>query len=162
VLALSVSTTGLYSILAFMVRTRWREIGMRMALGAHREDVLRLIVAQGMWVAAGGVGVGLIAALITTRLEATLLYWVRATDPGTLAGVAGLLTLVALLACWIPAGAPPPSIPPRRCAQNSRSAKVAAPWASQPAHAQTSLTSSPPSQFLRRTSWNPTEFRARA
>lgn len=74
-----------------------------MALGARREDVQKLVVAQGMRVAAAGVGAGLVAALLSTRLEASLLYGVRAADPGILAAAAVLLALVAFLASWIPA-----------------------------------------------------------
>lgn len=119
VLALCMSSIGLYSILTFIVRTRSLEIGVRMALGARREDVQRLVVAQGMKVAGAGLGAGLVAAVFSTRLEASLFYGVRAADPVTLAGAAVLLTLVALLASWIRPDVQRRSIPLRRCGLNS-------------------------------------------
>lgn len=103
VLAVGLSAMGLYSILAFAVRTRSRELGIRMALGACREDVLRLVVGQGTKLALLGVGTGMIAAVISTRWLASLLFGVKTTDPVTYAGVTVLLTLVALGACYLPA-----------------------------------------------------------
>jgi macrolide transport system ATP-binding/permease protein len=102
-LALCLSSIGLYSILAFAVRTRTREIGVRMALGARRGDVLRLIVAQGTRLALTGVVFGVAAAFILTRLEASLLFGVDPRDPFTFCGVAVLLFLVTLAACYLPA-----------------------------------------------------------
>jgi putative ABC transport system permease protein len=94
---------GLYSILAFAVRIRTREIGIRMALGAGREDVLRLVVKQGAKLVLIGVGTGSVAALIATRLLASLLFGVETTDPATYISVTVLLFLVALAACYFPA-----------------------------------------------------------
>jgi predicted permease len=102
-LAFFLSMLGLYGVLAFAVGERRREIGIRMALGAERGDVLRLVIAQGLRLALVGVGIGLLAAYAATRLVKSLLYGVSATDPLTFAGIAALLLGVALLACWIPA-----------------------------------------------------------
>ena len=102
-LGLFLSMLGLYGVLAFAVGERTREIGIRMALGAERRDVLRLVVAQGLRLTLAGVGIGLLASLAATPLIKSLLYGVSATDPLTFAVIAGLLILVALLACWIPA-----------------------------------------------------------
>ena len=102
-LALCLSAIGLYSILAFAVRARTREIGIRMALGARREDVLRLVVGQGTKLALIGVATGSIAALISTRLLASLLFGVNRADPVTYVCVSVLVLLVAPLACYLPA-----------------------------------------------------------
>ncbi|HTG18011.1 MAG TPA: ABC transporter permease [Blastocatellia bacterium] len=101
--ALFLSMLGLYGVLAFAVSQRTREIGIRMALGAERLDVLRLVVTQGLRLAFAGVGIGLLASYAATRLVKSLLYGVSATDPMTFLLIAGLLSLVALLACWLPA-----------------------------------------------------------
>jgi ABC-type antimicrobial peptide transport system permease subunit len=89
--------------MAYSVTQRTREIGIRVALGAQGADVLRLVVRQGLRLVTLGVALGLMAALALTRLMKKLLFEVSATDPVTFAGVAALLALVALLACWIPA-----------------------------------------------------------
>jgi predicted permease len=102
-LAFFLSMLGLYGVLAFAVGARTREIGIRMALGAERSDVLRLVIAQGLRLALAGVGIGLLAAYAATRLMSSLLYGVSATDPLTFAAIASSLMVVALLACWIPA-----------------------------------------------------------
>jgi predicted permease len=102
-LALCLSAMGLYSILAFAVRTRTREIGIRMALGARRQDVLRLVVGQGTKLALIGVATGTIAALLSMRLLASLLFGVKTTDPATYVCVTVLLFLVACAACYFPA-----------------------------------------------------------
>jgi predicted permease len=102
-LALFLSMLGLYGVLAFAVAERTREIGIRMALGAERRDVLRLVIAQGLRLAFTGVAIGLPAAYGATRLVKSLLYGVSATDAPTFIVIALSLMLVALMACWIPA-----------------------------------------------------------
>ena len=103
VLALCLSAMGLYSIVAFAVRTRTREFGIRMALGARRKDVLRLVVTQGTKLALVGVAIGAIAALLSTRLLASLLFGVRTTDPVTYFCATILLFIAGLTACYLPA-----------------------------------------------------------
>ena len=94
---------GIYGVMAYFVSQRVREIGVRMALGAQRGDVLKLIVRQGMSLALIGVGLGVVAALAMTRLISGLLFDVSASDPLTLAALTALMALVALLANYIPA-----------------------------------------------------------
>ncbi|HKQ77449.1 MAG TPA: ABC transporter permease [Blastocatellia bacterium] len=101
--ALLMAAIGLYGVTAYSVTQRAKEIGVRVALGARRADVLRLVVAQGLRLVALGVALGLMSALALTRLMKKLLFEVSATDPVTFAGIALLLALVALLACWLPA-----------------------------------------------------------
>jgi putative ABC transport system permease protein len=102
-LALVMSQMGIYGVMSYAVSARTHEIGIRMALGGERRAVLRLIIGQGMKLAAAGLAIGLIAAVAATRLIKTLLFGVDTNDPMTLCGVALLLATVALLACWIPA-----------------------------------------------------------
>jgi predicted permease len=102
-LALVMSQMGIYGVMSYAVSARTHEIGIRMALGAERRAVLRLIIGQGMKLAAAGMAIGLIAAVAVTRLIKTLLFGVDANDPMTLCSVTLLLAIVALLACWIPA-----------------------------------------------------------
>jgi predicted permease len=102
-LALLLSAVGIFGVISYVTGQRTQEIGIRVAMGAQRSDVLRLVLGHGMRVALLGVAIGLAAALGLTRLIANELYGVSASDPLTFAGVAALLTLVALAACYIPA-----------------------------------------------------------
>jgi putative ABC transport system permease protein len=102
-LALLLAAVGIYGVMAFAVSTRTHEIGIRMALGADPQGVMRLVLRQGARLALIGVGIGIAAALALTRVMAGLLFEVRATDPVTYAGVAILLAVVALAACYLPA-----------------------------------------------------------
>jgi predicted permease len=102
-LALLLATGGIYSVTTYAVAGRTREIGVRMALGAQPRDVLRLILRQEMLAAAIGIAIGIAGALLATRLLSSLLYQVRATDPGTYCAVCLVLASAAFLACYIPA-----------------------------------------------------------
>jgi predicted permease len=101
--ALVLAVSGLFGVIAYSVSQRTREVGIRMALGAQRGDVLRLVLHQGMRLAGIGVAVGFIGALASTQLLRSLLFGVSATDPMTFATVPVLLLGVAWLACWLPA-----------------------------------------------------------
>ncbi len=102
-LALLLSSIGIYGVISYVVGQRTHEIGIRMALGAQRVDVLRLMLGEGMRMALIGVAIGVAVALGLTHLMATMLFGVSATDPVTFAGVAIVLIAVALAACYIPA-----------------------------------------------------------
>jgi ABC-type antimicrobial peptide transport system permease subunit len=102
-LALVLSSIGIYGVLSYLVGQRTHEIGIRIALGAQRKNVLMLVLGEGTKTALIGVGIGLGAALVLTRLMSSVLYGISATDPITFAGVAVILTAVALAACYIPA-----------------------------------------------------------
>jgi putative ABC transport system permease protein len=103
VLAMLLAGVGIYGVMAYSVSQRTREIGIRLALGASRGAILRWVFRQGMWLTLVGVAVGLLGALAATRLLRSLLFGVAPTDLLTYAGLIGLLALVALLACYIPA-----------------------------------------------------------
>jgi predicted permease len=102
-LALIMSCVGIYGVIAYLAGQRTHEIGIRLALGAERWNVLRMVLGEGAKLALVGVAIGVVAALGLTRLMANLLFGVSPHDPLTLAGVAVLLVLVALAACYIPA-----------------------------------------------------------
>ena len=103
VMALLLAAIGIYGVLSYNVSQRHREIGVRMALGAAGRDILSLVLGQGLTLAVVGVAIGVAGAFATTRFLRTLLFGITVTDPVTYAGIAVLLTGVALLACWIPA-----------------------------------------------------------
>jgi predicted permease len=102
-LALVLAGGGIYGVLSYQVARRTHEIGIRMALGANPRDVFRLVLNEGLRVVLVGVAIGTAAALLLTRLMASLLFGVKPTDPLTFAAVAALLVCVALAACYIPA-----------------------------------------------------------
>jgi predicted permease len=102
-IALLLATVGIYGVISYSVTRRTGEIGLRMALGARRADVLKLVLGHSLLLTAAGVAAGVSVALGLTKLLSTMLYGVRATDPITLAGVALVLTIAAALASYVPA-----------------------------------------------------------
>ena len=102
-LALALTVIGLYGVISYLVNQRTQEIGIRMALGAQVHHIMQLILKHGVVLVSLGVVIGLIAAVLLTRLMAHMLYGVTATDPLTFSAIALLLTFVALVACYLPA-----------------------------------------------------------
>jgi putative ABC transport system permease protein len=102
-IALILAVIGVYGVLSYSVNQQTREIGIRMAMGAQTSGVLRLIVGQGMRLAAAGLGLGLLVAFAAMRLLGSLLFGVSAHDPLTFAAVSTVLAVAAVLACYIPA-----------------------------------------------------------
>jgi putative ABC transport system permease protein len=103
VVALALAAVGIYGTMAYTVARRTREVGVRVALGAQRTDVLRLIVGQGMRVTALGMGIGIAGALALSRFIDSFVFGVEPTDPVTFSVVALLLATIAFLACYLPA-----------------------------------------------------------
>jgi len=102
-ISLLLAVMGIYAALSYVVSQQTREFGIRMALGAERQDVLKLVVRQGMTLATVGVVIGVIASIALTGLMSSLLFGISATDPLTFAGVALILGCVSLIACYVPA-----------------------------------------------------------
>jgi putative ABC transport system permease protein len=102
-IALALASVGVYALLAYAVSERLHEIGVRMALGAVRGDVVALVVGRGMALSATGLLAGLVGAVFLARLLSGLLFGVSAGDLTIFGGVSAVLLLVAFLACWIPA-----------------------------------------------------------
>jgi len=102
-IGLVLAVTGIYGVVAYRTQMRTHEIGIRMALGASRVDVLRLVLLQGMWLTGIGLALGLAFALGLTRIIVRLLYGIGANDPVTVVSVVTLLGAMSLLACYLPA-----------------------------------------------------------
>ncbi|MBI4550636.1 MAG: FtsX-like permease family protein, partial [Candidatus Latescibacteria bacterium] len=102
-LALAIAVVGLYAVMAFSVAQRTHELGIRVALGAERRDVIGLVLQQGVKLVGIGIVIGLAGAWALTRVLTTLLYEVKPTDPLTFLAVPVLLMAVAILVCWLPA-----------------------------------------------------------
>src|SRR5207253_4063399 len=103
IVALILAAVGLYGLISFMTAQRTYEIGIRMAFGADRGRVLKLVIGQGMALTLAGIAIGLLASLALTRLMQSLLFGISATDPLTFVVIAFVLSAVPFLACYIPA-----------------------------------------------------------
>jgi putative ABC transport system permease protein len=101
--ALLLASLGIYGVVSYFVGQRTHELGIRLALGANRTDIYRLVLGDGMKMTLGGIGIGLLAAFGLTRLIRNMLFGVSAADPATFVVISALLALVALFACYIPA-----------------------------------------------------------
>ena len=101
--ALLLAVVGLYGVIAYIVRERTAEFGLRMALGSGREGIFRMVLRQGITMAAVGIGIGVVGALLLTHLMTRVLVGVAPDDPLTLVAVAGVFALVAVVACLAPA-----------------------------------------------------------
>ncbi|PYT92713.1 MAG: hypothetical protein DMG36_13550 [Acidobacteria bacterium] len=102
-IALILATVGIFALMHYTVAQRTQEIGIRMALGARRSDIMRFVIREGALLALAGVSIGIFAALALTRLISSLLFGVGASDPATFVGVAALLMVFALVGCYVPA-----------------------------------------------------------
>ena len=118
--ALLLAMIGIYGVTAYQVTQRTQEIGIRMALGAQMRDVVKLVLQGGMTLALVGIGLGVMGALVLTRLIRSLLFGVQATDPATFVLVSLALFATAAIACYLPARKATRSIPWWRCATNSQ------------------------------------------
>jgi len=103
VIALGLAAIGIYGLMSYSVEQSTHDIGLRLALGADRRDILSMVVGRGMRLAGLGLAVGVLAAFGAVRVLARFLYGVRPTDPGTYGGVVIVLGAIALLACYLPA-----------------------------------------------------------
>jgi putative ABC transport system permease protein len=103
ILALTLSAIGVYSVLAYLVEQRTREIGVRVALGATHRDIVRLVLSSGLGLAAGGIAAGLAGAALVARTVATMLFGIATFDPVSFVGIPAVLFAVAVLACYVPA-----------------------------------------------------------
>jgi putative ABC transport system permease protein len=102
-IALLLAVVGIYGVIAYAVAQRSHEIGIRMAIGARRTQILGMVIRQGMVIVMTGVVLGVLASLALGRVMISLLYGVKPNDPAIFVAVAAALSLVALLACWVPA-----------------------------------------------------------
>jgi putative ABC transport system permease protein len=102
IVALTLAMVGIYGVMSYSVTQRTREIGIRMAIGAQPRDVFRMVLGQGMLLTVAGLAIGLAGALALTRLMTTMLFGIKPTDPATFVGVAVVLAMVAVIACYIP------------------------------------------------------------